>query len=258
MTETIQFKSRRTQLQGTLYLRDQAEAGRPAIVIILTGDSPSGTKSKTWPPMIDALLRSQLSVFAFDFEGQGSSAGDRSRLCLSLGCQNFLDAYEALNRRLKLRRWAVGLLGSSFGGAVLLTSQSQLPTYISIALKSPASFLAESYETEHGFPEGMDNWRRTGVSPATGLSYAAYTDAIQHNVYGWALKIDKPVLIVHGTADKIVPITQSRRLCHLLGTKAILNELPDVGHDYKQLGAQETLQGLVCSFFAETLRTSNK
>jgi pimeloyl-ACP methyl ester carboxylesterase len=256
MIETIPFKSRRVQLEGRLFINQEQSKVGLGVVIILTGDGPNGTKSKTWPPMIEALLRKHLSVFIFDFQGQGNSAGDRSCLCLTVGCENFLDAYWALNKRLKLSKCAIGLLGSSFGGAVLLAASSQLPCYDAMALKSPASFLAESYETEHGFPDGMDAWRRNGISSITGLSYEAYVDALSRNLYVDALAINKPVLVVHGTADTIVPISQSRRLCHLLGAKAVLRELPEVGHDYKQQGAQEALQEAVCSFFASALSKS--
>jgi len=227
--------------------------GRNAIVIILTGDSPSGLKGKTWPPLIAALNARGIAVFAFDFLSQGRSDGERTSLSLSVGCENFVDGYRTLGEHLDLSSYRIGLLGSSFGGAVVLSAHGQIARYEAIALKSPASFLAESYETEHGFPDGMDAWRRSGVSEKSGLHYSAYLDAVVHNAYQSALEIRVPVLIVHGGADSIVPVVQSRRLCHLFYETARLIELPGVNHDYKQPGAQETMQNHVTQFFEAVL-----
>jgi dipeptidyl aminopeptidase/acylaminoacyl peptidase len=203
--------------------------------------------------MIDTLVQSGVSVFAFDFHSQGFSSGDRSQLTLSVACQNFVDAFETLASHIKLDEYNIGLLGSSFGGTVVLQNHHVIPNLRAIALKSPASFLAESSENEHGFPDGMDQWRSDGISRVIGLSYSSYIDAIKHNTYASALTIHVPLLVVHGTADTTVPIRQSRRLCHLIGKSARLLELPGVNHDYKQSGAQESLESAMLSFFVKHL-----
>ena len=252
MCDIIHFDSLGVRLEGRFFAAGR-EPDPCAVVLILTGDSQNGTKSSTWPPMIAALRARGLSVFAFDFCGQGHSEGERSALSIGVGCQNFADAHAALGRHVDLPHHRVGLFGSSFGGAVLLASHTNIAPFHAMALKSPASFLAESYETEHGFPDGMDAWRSCGISSVTGLHYQSYLEALRYNIYPAAMEIGVPVLVVHGSADTIVPINQSRRLCHLLGERSKLVELPGVNHDYKQAGALDTLQKVVCDFFAATL-----
>jgi uncharacterized protein len=253
LTQAIKFLSGGALLAARLFPPSATSSATPAVVIILSGDSPNGLKSKTWPPLIEGLNHAGLNVFGFDFHSQGDSEGDRADLSLTVGCRNFLDAYAALEKLIDLDKCRIGLLGSSFGAAVLLESVAQVRRYDAIGLKSPASFLAESYETEHGFSGGMSEWRKTGISSVTGLSYRAYIDAIKHNTYEKALLVNRPVLIVHGIADEIVPITQSRRLSHLLGPQSTLVELPDVDHHYRQAGAQEVLQDALIAFFAQVL-----
>jgi len=247
----VTFESCGVTLKGHLY---EPSVGNSvaAVVVLLTGDSPNGSHSKTWRPLTESLRSAGLGVFIFDFLSQGDSCGRREDLSLKTGCSNFRDAMRALRDVLDLDRVKQGLLGSSFGAAVLLQVQEEL-SYQAMALKSPAVFLAESYETEHGFPEGMERWREAGVSNVTGLSYSAYLTAIQHNTYAAALSAKGPILIVHGTDDDIVPVVQSRRLAHLLGQRATLVELPGVKHDYKQPGAQDALQRAMTSFFTASL-----
>ena len=253
MFEIVEISSGGTVLQGRLHLTTSPCVSQPALVVVLTGDSPSGTKSKTWPPMIERFLSHGLSVFALDFHGQGFSGGSRRGLTLSVGRQNVLDAYAVLASKKTLEEYRIGFLGSSFGAAVLLSAYATLPKCDAIAFKSPASFLVESYEREHGFGTGMDEWRDTGVSVRTGLAYRAYLDAIRHNLYADAMNISCPVMIVHGDADEIVPIAQSRRLLHLLHRHASMVELPGVGHDYKSPEAQQDLQEHICAFFENVL-----
>jgi pimeloyl-ACP methyl ester carboxylesterase len=248
----ILFESNGVELVGQLH-RNTPEGSTDAVVIILTGDSPKGTTSKTWDPMVEILLDIGLVVFAFDFHSQGRSSGDRQDLNLTLGKQNFLDAYSELGNQLDLTHAKIGLLGSSFGGAVVLAAYNSIPHCDSIAFKSPASFLAESYETEHGFPHGMSEWKSKEISPITGIHYSAYLDALHYNLYTPCLAISCPVLVVHGIDDTIVPIGQSRRLHHLIGEGCTLLELPGVMHDYKQPGAPEELQAAVRSHFLTTL-----
>jgi pimeloyl-ACP methyl ester carboxylesterase len=251
MSNVVRFESCGATLEGRIHNPD----GTPhikALVTILTGDSPNGLKSKTWPPMIAALTARQFTVFAFDFLSQGYSGGERTSLSLSVGCQNLIDSQIALAKHLSLASYRTGFLGSSFGGTVILSTHDRVSGH-AIALKSPASFLPEAYESEHGFPVAMEAWRKNGVSTITGLHYRAYLDALAHNVYTSAMNIYVPVLIVHGDADSIVPVGQSRRLCHILGSQARLIELAGANHDYKQPGAQEAMQSHIVQFFAEKL-----
>jgi pimeloyl-ACP methyl ester carboxylesterase len=254
MPETVYVLSNQTRLTGQLFSKENGAHSKRPLVIILTGDGPSGIKSKTWPPLIDALLDVGIDVFAFDFHSQGYSEGSRLDLNLSVGCQNFMDAIRTLQIRVDLYSGRLGLIGSSFGAAVFLNSPALYHRFAAVCLKSPASFLAESYETEHGFPEGMEQWRNIGVSAATGISYSAYLDALHYNPYVRCADINCPVLIIHGTADDIVPINQSRRLKHLIGPNASLVELPNVKHDYKQEGAAERMVREAVSFLRAQLR----
>ena len=253
MINEISFLSEGVPLKGTFYDVNSKIEETP-LVVVLTGDSPKGTKTDTWIPVIKTLTDSEISVFIFDFHSQGLSEGERSELTLSKASINFRDALSVLIKNYNLDSRNIGVFGSSFGGSVVLNSIDYISNFKAIGLKSPASFLAEAYEAEHRPFEEMDKWRKSKISHITGLNYMAYIDAINHNLYRNLSLIKCPVLIVHGDSDSIVPIEQSRRLAHLIGSHANLVEIKGADHNYKQEGAMEILLEKIIFFFNTNLK----
>jgi dipeptidyl aminopeptidase/acylaminoacyl peptidase len=234
--------------------RIKKESGKSekAVVLMATGDGRKGSQSSSWAPLTTAVLQSGAAVFIFDFQGLGLSDGTHSELTISAGVTNLRDAVFTL-RRLE---WAAGAkiggLGSSFGACAMLILQGLESPFHVLGLKSPASFLPEAYENEHG-EEGMQSWAKTGTSDVTGYSYATYLDSFKHNIYAYSRTISCPTMIVHGSADTIVPISQSFRLARALPNCIALHVLNGVNHDYKQPGALETLAAHQKAFFSKYL-----
>lgn len=253
MINEISFLSEGVSLKGTFYDVNPNIEDTP-LVIVLTGDSPKGTKTDTWNPVIKTLTDSDISVFIFDFHSQGLSEGDRSELTLSKASINFRDALTFLRKNYNLDSRNIGVLGSSFGGSVVLNSIEYIANFKAVGLKSPASFLAEAYEAENRPFEEMEEWKKSKISHISGLNYMAYIDAINHNLYRNLSLIKCPVLIVHGNSDNIVPIEQSRRLAHLISPYAQLVEINGADHNYKQKGAMEILLRNIKKFFITNLK----
>jgi dipeptidyl aminopeptidase/acylaminoacyl peptidase len=222
------------------------------VVVLVTGDGPQGSHSENWRTTIDQFVTDGLPVFVFDFPGLGGSDGDPSRLTLSGAIQNLRDAVEVVKKQTWVDAKRLGVLGSSFGGAVALAVQGNHDCFAAMGLNAPASFLPEAYENEHG-PDGMAIWRRQGCSHLTNYGYAAYLDSLLHNLYASARNIHCPTLVVHGDADRIVPISQSHRLVRALGDRARLIELPNVGHGFKEPGSQLAAAQHQVAFFLSSL-----
>ena len=229
-----------------------SQPSEQAVVVMATGDGRKGTQSSSWKPLTDAVLASGASVFLFDFQGLGLSDGVQADLTISTGVDNLRDTTSALRSLDWVNPARIGGLGSSFGACAMLILQGQESPFRALGLKSPASFLPEAYENEHG-EEGMRTWASGGKSQITGYDYRAYWDSFAHNVYGLARNISCPTMIVHGAADTVVPVVQSRRLARALRNCVALNVLEGVNHDYKQPGALESLCQYQSAFFSEYL-----
>lgn len=251
MKKVSEFTSLGTKLVATFYSLKQ-DSSSP-IIVFLTGDGKSGTLSSTWNPLIDRLLSRELSVFTFDFVSQGNSSGLRSALTLDVGITNFHDAFQLLENENKISNRKLGFLGSSFGANVLLNSNDILSKADAVALKSPAVLLYEAYENEHNGISGIVDWEKDKVSRITELSFQAYKSSFRSSAYQNIISTNCPILIVHGTNDSVVPITQSRRIKLLMKDKCELVELQNVDHDYKQSNAMDNLINSVDKFFVNKL-----
>lgn len=227
------------------------------LVIVLTGDSPKGTRSKTWGPVGDRLTAAGFGVLLFDFLSQGDSEGDRERLTLTTATRNYLDVVSHVRKSGGLRRRPFGLLASSMGASVVLNTLTSRPKPRCIVFKSPASFLIEAYETEHPTQDAMEKWAQSGLSSVTGLGYQAYEDAARHNLYRHAARIPCPTLVIHGDSDTIVPVSQSRRLVRLARDMATLKEVQGANHDYSAENATETFLNEMEAHFCRHLLTGD-
>lgn len=249
--EKIYFNSRSTKLHATFhYPEDFKDDGISPVIMMATGDGSKGSNSNSWPPIISAMLELGIPVFIFDFFSLGNSAGDITKFNASIAYDNFSDALDILLEKDWVDKNRIGLVASSFGGAISILIQSNKQAFKVVCLKSPVSFIPESYETEVG--DKLLLWKEKGTIPDLKFHFQAYLDSIRYNLYEHALNITIPILIVHGDSDTIVPIEQSVRLNCLL-QNSILKKLSGVDHGYKEDGALGKLATLHQNFMQENL-----
>lgn len=225
---------------------------RIPLVIMLTGDGPKGTKSLSWTNLPPRLAERGIATFLFDFEGLGFSDGERAKLTLTKGIQNFRSAFALASGQ----SWAdvsrLALLGSSFGAAVALLTPDITNCVKLLGLKSPAPFLAEAYINECA-TGGVDKWIRDGFSQEIGYDLEVLKNALTYNVFNSAMQIRTPALITHGDKDSIVPIYQSHLLYSCLSGAKQIEVFPGVGHSYSEPGAWEQMASAFIEWFSKEL-----
>jgi len=251
MQEEVEFRSNGTTLRGRFVIPENT-IGKAPLIVMATGDGLSGSKSSTWGLFMDGFALAGIPSFVFDFAGLGYSEGHTADLTLSIGVSNMKSAVEFIKDQPWVDSRRVGMLGSSFGGSVVLLHAGQYDDARALALKSPVSYLPEVHETDLGL-EGIAAWKKDDYTEHYGFKYSMYLDGFNHNIYATAKNIKVPCLIVHGDADTVVPLDQSRRLVESLGGESILHALPGVNHDYKQGDAQAVMTRLVVDWFRARL-----
>src|SRR3989338_5645587 len=211
MEEKIFFNNARGErLCGLLSL-----VGEDKITILCHGHS-SSKNNKTYDAMVPILNDARVSTFRFDFYGNGESEGKFEE-------SNLSDSIDATLQAIKLVKdkgfKKIILVGSSFGGLSSTISASKSHDLYALVLKSPVSDYGEVHLNRYG-PNGMDEWIKKGqakYNPADPnnklvLNYSFVEDYKKYDAYEAAKSIKVPTLIVHGSADEIVPVTQSERL----------------------------------------------
>ncbi|HEY9788647.1 MAG TPA: alpha/beta hydrolase [Candidatus Obscuribacterales bacterium] len=170
-------------------------------------------------PLIEILLRSGVSVFAFDYQGYGRSSGSPS---LENFCSDGLAAYDYIAKHACPSRSNSGqstsqiiLYGESLGGGVACYIASRRPC-AAIILQSTFSSLP------HLAKEKI-LWLRLypdALFPAISFDNAAVLS-----------KRHAPTLIVHGAEDHIIPCSESQALFAKAIQPKQLCIMPSVGHN---------------------------
>ena len=162
------------------------------------------------------------SVLAIDFPGYGRSTGDPGEEAL---VASGLAAYDALAERFPQR--PLHLVGWSLGAAVAVqTAAARQDQLAGLVLLSPWHDLL-SVASRH-YPEF--------------LVRSVLRD--RYDSGAAAAGIERPVLIVHGAADDLIPATEGRRLAGRFPNDARFEGLEGVGHN-DQLSRPETWRFLV-------------
>jgi pimeloyl-ACP methyl ester carboxylesterase len=230
--ENVTFTSRADglQLSGWLLVPpDGSQAGRPVIVVHgWKRDRQSELDSRVLE-VAAHLVRTGRLVLVFDLRGWGRSEGDR----FSMGPQEARDvggAIDFLSRR-GLAADGVDLLGYSMGAGAMLLDAPTEPNVRAVAADSGyadlASLLNEQVPKYSGLPPLFTPGAVLAASFLTGVNW--YTVRPVDGVATLAAR-GVPLLIIHGEADTLVPISHARRLAAAYGQRAETFFVPGAEH----------------------------
>lgn len=197
----------------------------------------SGKNSTTNRTLTRLLNEVDIATFRFDFFGQGDSDGPFEEITTSLALHQTLTALDLVTARGYDR---IGLVGSSFGGLVVILTAAQRCDIACLALKCPVVDFAEELRLTFG-PKELTQWQATdtirnimGGLERVRLRYAFYKDCLRQIAYKPAERITIPTLIVQGERDECVPLHQSRRLYDALRGPKRLDLLPGADHQFSR------------------------
>ena len=192
-------------------------------------DGPGGaaTSAQTYPQLADHLgAETGWAVLTFNFRGTGSSEGDFSMGGWREDLHAAVDHLSA-----EPRVGGIWLAGSSAGGTLAICAAAEDERVQGVAtLAAPASFgawasdprrfLARAREVgvirSAGFPADPDAW---------GRELAAVQPLDAANRLG-----DRPLLVVHGAEDEVVPVADARALADAAAGPVELRVLVGAGH----------------------------
>jgi alpha-beta hydrolase superfamily lysophospholipase len=178
-------------------------------------------------PQAADLHRRGFDVLAFDLRGHGRSDRDR----LSMGHRERRDVRAAL-------RWAkeegftpdrIGWVGYSLGGAIVVMEAAENPEIRVGVVDSPFGDLPEVLDAQLARHSGLPGFFNPAILLAARVAFdVPVGDLVPIRAAArWG---DRPLLVIHGTADHLVPPDQSRRLAGAAGPSAELVIVPGVRH----------------------------
>jgi uncharacterized protein len=166
-------------------------------------------------------------VLLFDLRGHGES--DPSRL--------FMGRRERADLR-AVFAWAVdhgfsadriGWLGFSMGASTLIMEAAQNPNIRTAVIDSPYGSLPELLQTQLPRFSHLPSCFNPGVITAARWVYGVRTDDLVpiRSARRWG---QRPMLLIHGEDDSIVPINQARQIARAAGPTCQAVTLPGVEH----------------------------
>lgn len=216
MDKKLYFKNKKgNKLCGVLIAPDNKN--HP--VVILCHGFHSTKDNNTNTRLHKMLKEKNIATFRFDFYGHGESDGKFEDITVSEAVDDALCAIDFLKKKGYKK---IGLIGASFGGLTALLTAAKSKDLLFLGLKCPASNFLE-IELTHRTKENLQEWKRDGFTyyqneegETYRLNYKFFQDLNKNNAFPIADKIRIPTLIVHGDADEIVPVEQSKLIFKLI------------------------------------------
>lgn len=231
MQQDIQFFSDDYQLSGTLHL---PENPTPPLVIgthglLSTGDSPKQIA------LAEQCVAQGIAFFRFDHRGCGKSEGDFAKATTWAGrYRDLASAIAALKPRSDIGG-AIGLFGSSFGGAISLAaaSQTDIAAVVTVAAPLCSESIRDPYVNDPANPPRI---------------FALDGKALFFDLRDRIRRIRR-LLIFHGDNDAIVPFSNALELYAAACEPKRLVRQPGGDHPMSDPAHQHEFMTLAAAWF---------
>jgi uncharacterized protein len=173
------------------------------------------------------LHRRGFDVLLFDLRGHGQS--DPSRLYLGRRERADIRAVMSWAQKEGFTDDRIGWLGYSMGGSTLLMEAARNPQIHVVVIDSPYGDLPQLLKKQLSLHSGLPNWFNPGILLAARLIYGVRTDDLVpiRSARAWG---ERPLLLIHGESDTIVPVSQAHALAEAAGSSCLTMTLPGVDH----------------------------
>lgn len=201
-------------------------------------------------PVARDLHRLGHDVLLFDLRGHGSS--DPARLTMGRAERADLRAALAWARQQGFTPDRIGWLGQSMGAATILYEGLENPDIRAAVFDSPYGDLPSLLDDQLTRHSGLPSAFNPGILLAAEQVYGVRTSDLVplEMAVGWG---KRPLLVLHGEVDTIVPVSQARELAKAAGSSATFESWPGSQHIQLHRDDAGRYVGLVDRFFRETL-----
>lgn len=206
-----------------------------------------------WPEMAGLghdLHAQGFDVLLFDLRGHGES--DPSRLYMGRRERTDIRAVIEWAKSEGFRQDRVGWLGYSMGGSTVLMEGARNPEIQVAVVDSPYGDLPRLLDNQLSQHSGLPRWFNPGILLAARWIFGVRTDDLIpiRIARSWG---ERPVLLIHGESDTIVPVNQARELARTLGTSCLMLTMPGVDHVQAYMTDRERYIRIVSTFLESHL-----
>ncbi|MCL6638107.1 MAG: alpha/beta hydrolase [Firmicutes bacterium] len=233
MNKAAQFeKIRFMSPAGHLLAGLLAETGRNTLIIIchgFTGGKEGGGRAVA---MAEALAGMGYSTLLFDFTGSGESEGDFAGTSLTRHVADITAAVDfGLNRGFE----QVVTVGRSFGGAAVVCHGALDRRVGGVCAWAAPARLEEVFSAfaDRSRTVSGDLIPLSGERGTVYLHRDFFSDLARHDVPAAAAALSpRPLLVLHGSDDTVVPLENARLLYSAAGEPKAIHIVPGADHQF--------------------------
>ena len=254
--EEVAFAS----LEGTMLsgwflpARNQAngESAR-GVVILCHGMMANRSEALPWA---ERLWREGFSVLLFDFRAMGNSDGD---LCTAgyYETQDLRGAVKYLESRPEMAEVPMGVFGFSMGGATAILAAADEERIQAVATHGAFATLngaiAQRCRRHFGPLAPIVSWGARHLA----TRWFPVSPALVSPVNVVSRLTPRPLLLLHGSRDKVVNLADAHALHAAAGHPKVLQVLPRSGHRRIHHSLRDEARQSVVQFFCENLAKKN-
>jgi len=240
-TKELYAQRDENQIYGLLYIPKDAGEKMPAVIF----SHGFGGNHQVGAQYAEALARKGYVVYCFDFcGGSPGSRSDGSTLDMSVFTEQA--DLEAVIHMMQEQTFVdsnnIFLMGTSMGGAVsAITAAAHEEEIQGAILLYPAFVLVDDaqgrFDSVEDIPDSFCHvWMTVGHVFAENL--------LDYDIYEAISAYQKDVLLIHGDADDIVPLSYSERAAEVYDS-ARLEVLPGAGHGFSGEDARQAIDWIL-------------
>ncbi len=203
-------------------------------------------------PKAAILARHGYSTLLFDFRGHGESGGD----LVTLGhdeVQDVRGAVAFLLARPEGDPRHIGIFGQSMGGATVIRAAARIPEIEAVAAEGAFASLKDTIANDFTNLTGLPPFPFAPLMMLLGEWQTGLDISLVRPVDDIAHLSPRPVLLIHGLADTVLPPENARRLYQAAGEPKSLWQPEGVGHTLSVRQRTDEFEARVIAFFDAAL-----
>lgn len=249
--ELIKFQGHDGELSATLQIPDGPVKGG----IVQAHCFTCSRSLKVTRYLASGIEAGGYAVLRFDFTGLGESEGEFEETSVTTNIQDLTQAAEYMEQR------AFGpcaMVGHSLGGAATLLAAGALRgmrAVVAVAAPFNTDHVRHLF-TANDVQAALDTGRaRVKIAGRTfAISAEFFRDLERHSSPERIAELDRPLLVVHGTSDTIVPITEGERIFLAARQPRWFAAIPGADHLFANQTHAELAAGAIVQFLDTMLR----
>jgi alpha-beta hydrolase superfamily lysophospholipase len=247
--EAVTFSSADGLSLAGWFVYPEDKIGHGAAIILCHG---YGATRAVTLPVAAVLTRHGYSALLFDFRGHGESEGD----LVTLGHDEVQDVQGAVTyllTRPDVTSDSVGVLGQSMGAAIAIRAAARIPEIGAVVTEGAFASLADLTASNFSTLTGLPRFPFAPLMAALGKWQTGLDTNLVRPVDDIAHISPRPVFLIHGLGDAVVPPENAVRLYEAAREPKWLWQPERVGHSTAVYKEPAEFEARVVAFFDEAL-----